>query len=66
MRETLRLLDRLPADLPPIGSTMSAEGAAVRMDTFVPSRLVEGLVSAALQVMMQMQGAQQPGGPGGL
>lgn len=57
---------QLPADLPPLGFTGGAEGSAVRFDSHVPAQLVQGLVSAGMQAFMQMQGGQQPGGPGGL
>jgi len=57
---------QLPADLPPIGFTAGAEGSAVRCDSHVPSQLVQSLIAAGMQGFMQMQGGQQPGGPGGL
>jgi hypothetical protein len=57
---------QLPADLPPIGFTAGTEGSAVRFDAHVPAQLVQSLISAGMQAFMQMQGGQQPGGPGGL
>jgi len=57
---------QLPADLPPVGFTAGAEGSAIRFDSHVPSQLVQSLVAAGMQAFMQMQGGQQPGGPGGL
>ena len=56
----------LPEDLPPIGATGSIDGTAVRIDAYVPTSLVQSLVSASMQVYMQMQGGGQPGGPRGL
>ncbi len=52
---------QLPPDLPPIGFAVSTEATTFRMDTYVPSSLVQSLVAATMQVMMQMQG-----GGGGL
>jgi len=57
---------QLPADLPPLGFTAGTEGSAVRIDSHVPSQLVQSLVAAGMQVYMQMQGGAKPGGPGGL
>ncbi len=57
---------QLPADLPPLGFTGGAEGSAVRADSHIPAKLVQSIVSAGMQAFMQMQGGQQPGGPGGL
>jgi hypothetical protein len=57
---------QLPADLPPIGVTASAQGNSLRGDSYVPAQLIQGLVAAGMQAYMQMQGGQQPGGPGGL
>ena len=57
---------QLPADLPPVGITAGAEGSAIRVDSHVPSQLVQSLIAAGMQAFMQMQGGQQPGGPGGL
>jgi hypothetical protein len=52
---------QLPPDLPPVGVTVSTEGSAARVDTHVPTKLVQSLVAAGMQAAMQMQG----GGPGG-
>ncbi|MDQ3440531.1 MAG: hypothetical protein M3478_09300 [Planctomycetota bacterium] len=57
---------QLPADLPPIGFTVGAEGSALRADSHIPAQLVQSLIAAGMQAFMQMQGGQQPGGPGGL
>jgi hypothetical protein len=54
----------LPDDLPPIGITMSVEGPAMRVDGYVPTQLVQAMISAGMQVMMQMQGGGQGGGGG--
>ena len=52
----------LQPDLPPLGFTSSTDGSAVRVDGFVPTVLVQQLVSAGMQAYMQTQG----GGGGGL
>jgi hypothetical protein len=57
---------QLPPDLPPIGAAASTEGTAFRVDGYVPSSLVQSLVAAGMQVMMQMQGGGGNGGGGGL
>jgi hypothetical protein len=58
---------QIPENLPPVGMSMSTQEPAVRTDVFIHSKLVEALVGAGMQVMMQMQGGgQQPGGPEGL
>jgi hypothetical protein len=57
---------QLPAELPPIGGTIATEGSAIRADGYVPAQLVQSLIAAGMQAYMQMQGGQQPGGPGGL
>jgi len=61
----------LQPNLPPIGMTLATEGSAVRMDSHVPSQLVQQLVAAGMQMFMGMQGGgpgggTQPGTPGGL
>ena len=54
---------QLPPNLPPIGTTVAAEGAAVRIDTHIPTQLVQSLVAAGMQAWMGMQqGEGQPGG----
>ena len=57
---------QVPADLPPVGATFASEGNALRADWHVPSQTLQSLVAAGMQVYLQMQGGQQPGGPGGL
>ena len=57
---------QVPADLPPVGFTFASDGSALRGDWHVPSQTLQSLVAAGMQTYMQMQGGQQPGGPGGL
>lgn len=52
---------QLQPDLPPIGFVSRSDGTATRFDGYVPTQLVQQLVSAGMQVWMQTQG----GGPGG-
>jgi hypothetical protein len=62
----------LPENLPPLGSTISTEGSAIRCDTFAPSQLIQALTSAGMQVYMKTQnpppnnGARGGAGGGGL
>jgi len=62
----------LPDNLPPMGTTMSTDGTAIRADTFVPSQLIQALTAAGMQVYMKTQnvGGQPPNGggaaPGGM
>ncbi|HVT87268.1 MAG TPA: hypothetical protein VHD56_00295 [Tepidisphaeraceae bacterium] len=62
----LALPVQLPPDLPPIGVAVASEGSALRIDTHVPTTLVQSLVAAGLQAQMQMNGgapgAMPPGG----
>jgi hypothetical protein len=56
----------LPDNLPPIGTTLSTDGLAVRADTFMPSQLLQALTAAGMQVYMKTQNVGQPptgGGP---
>jgi len=57
---------QLPADLPPIGVTAASEGTAFRIDSFVPTQLVQSVVAAGMQTFMQMQGGGGAGQPDGL
>ena len=59
---------QLPDDLAPIGMTMGSDGGgtAIRGDLHIPAQTLQSLIAAFMQVQMQMQGGQQPGGPGGL
>jgi hypothetical protein len=52
----------LQPDLPPLGFVSSTDGAAIRIDGYIPTMLVQQLVSAGMQAYMQTQG----GGGGGL
>lgn len=56
---------QLPPDLPPVGMTISTEGAALRMDAHVPTTLVQSLIAAGMQAQMQMQGGPGAMPPGG-
>ena len=49
----------LPENLPPIGFSVGTEGPSVRFDTFIPTELVQNLISAGLKARQDMQG-----GPG--
>lgn len=51
----------LQPDLPPLGFATSTDGSAMRIDGYVPTILVQQLVSAGMQAWMQTQG-----GGGGL
>jgi hypothetical protein len=57
---------QVPADLAPVGFTFASDTNALRADWHVPSGTLQSLVAAVLQAKMQMEGGQQPGGPGGL
>jgi hypothetical protein len=57
---------QLPPDLPPVGVSVASEVNAVRIDSYVPSSLVQSLVAAGMQAAMQMQGQGGPGKGGGL
>lgn len=57
---------QLPPDLPPVGVSISTEATALRVDSYVPSSLVQSLVAAGMQAAMQMQGQGGPGKGGGL
>lgn len=51
----------LPANLPPIGQALSTDGSTLMIDGYVPTKLIQALVTAGLQARQQMQG----GGPNG-
>jgi hypothetical protein len=57
---------QMPANLEPVAISVATEGSAVRSDTYIPAQLVQSLVAAVQQTIMQMQGGAQPGGPAGL
>ena len=47
---------QLPANLPPIGTAVTSEGASLKVDTFVPTKLLQALVTAGMQAQQQMNG----------
>lgn len=55
----------MPDNLPPLGTTFSTDGSAVRADTYVPSQLMQALAAASMQVYMKTQNAGQPQPPAG-
>jgi hypothetical protein len=48
--------------------TVSTEATTIRTDGYVPTQLVQSIVSSVMQMMMEMRGGggAAPGGPGGL
>lgn len=61
----------MPENLPPLGITFSTDGPAVRVDSYMPSQLLQAMAAAGMQVYIKTQTPQQPppGGapaPGGL
>ena len=50
---------KMPPNLPPVVVSAATEGGAVRFDTYVPTELVESLVSFGMQFGMQQQNQQQ-------
>ncbi|MGH7213406.1 MAG: hypothetical protein ACREIT_01295, partial [Tepidisphaeraceae bacterium] len=57
---------QLPPDQPPIGMAVATQGNALGVESFIPAELVQNLVAAGMQIMMQMKGGGGAGGPGGL
>jgi hypothetical protein len=57
---------QVPQNLSPLGGTLSSEGSTLRMDGYAPTQTLQSVIAAGMQTWMQMQGGQQPGGPGGL
>lgn len=57
---------QLPPDLSPVGVSVATEGEALRIDSHIPTDLVQSLVAAGMQMMMGQIGPGGPGGPGGL
>jgi hypothetical protein len=55
----------MPENLPPMGTTLSTDGPAVRADTYIPSQLMQALAAAGMQVYMKTQNMGQPGQQGG-
>jgi hypothetical protein len=54
----------MPDNLPPMGSTLSTDASAVRLDTYLPSQLLQALTAAGMQVYMKTQNHQPPNNPG--
>jgi hypothetical protein len=52
---------KIPEDLPPVGATISSDGTAVRLDSYIPTQLVQALTAAGIQMFM----AQAHAAPGG-
>jgi hypothetical protein len=53
---------QIPKNLPPIGFTYSSEGPDMKIDSFIPMKLMQTLTQAGLNIYMQMNGR---GGAGG-
>jgi hypothetical protein len=49
-------------NLPPLGVTVGTEGPALRVDSYVPSDLVEAIVTTTIQLRMMGGGRGKPGG----
>jgi hypothetical protein len=52
----------LPPDMPPVGFTVASDGSAVRIDCYTSAQTIKGLISAALEVVMHMNGGAHSGG----
>ena len=46
----------VPANLPPIGEALSTDGSTLMLDGYVPTKLIQALVTAGIQARQQMQG----------
>jgi len=57
---------QLPPNLPPIGTAVSTDGSVVRVDTYVPTDLIQSITAAGMQMYMQARQGMQGGGGGGL
>jgi hypothetical protein len=59
---------QLPKGLPPIGISVGSESTAMRVDSHIPTSLVQSIVAAGMQAAMQMQGGggAPEGAPEGL
>jgi hypothetical protein len=55
----------MPENLPPMGTTLSTDGTAIRADTYLPSQLTQALAAAGMQVYMKSQNVGQPQQPQG-
>ncbi|GIW77351.1 MAG: hypothetical protein KatS3mg104_2414 [Phycisphaerae bacterium] len=47
---------QLPPNLPPLGISLGVDGSAIRINAHLPRKTIQQITSAAMQVMMQMQG----------
>ena len=59
----------MPDNLPPMGCTMSTDASAVRLDSYLPSQLLQALTAAGMQCYTKMQNQQPHNGgaaPGGM
>ena len=59
----------MPDNLPPMGMTLSTDGSAVRLDSYLPSQLMQAMTAAGMQVYMKMQNPQPAtngAAPGGM
>ena len=57
---------QLKPNLPPIGGSVASEGTSIRMDSHVPTSLLQNVISAGMQAYTQMQGGGAGGNPDGL
>ncbi len=48
----------MPDNLPPMGMTLSTDGSAVRLDSYLPSQLLQAITATGMQVYMKMQNPQ--------
>lgn len=53
---------QLPPDLPPVGVTVATQGTAMRVDSHIPTTLIQSMVAAGMQAAMQMGGGGPRGG----
>ncbi len=57
---------QLPPNLPPWGNTYATAGSAIRIDSHVSSQLIQAMVAASMQAMMQARPHGGGGKPGDL
>ncbi len=55
---------QIPPNLAPIGVTFGTDASAVRIDSHVPTELVQSLIQAGMAVYLQMHNGQNGGGGG--
>lgn len=53
---------KLPANLPPVGVSLSTQETAVRGEALIPMELIDGMVGAVMRMMMDQGGGAAPGG----